>query len=279
MTSFLKMSVVTCVYNAERFLERSLRSTLDQKYPNLELLIVDGGSSDRTLEIVGRVAPAARILHREPRGISDAMNAGAEAATGDVVAFMHADDMFEENALHRVNALFQQHPYVQWLYGRAAFVDDEDNVTDVFPAFRFDMSRMLRGNYIYHQATFMRLPFFRSTGGFDRTLRNRMDYEMWLRIGREHPPLVVKDVFCRYRIHGASASFGNTRRSNREALLVRLRYDSSPWKARIFHAIVGTPRMYVTTYMGLLKSRIWKHLPEGLRWKAVHARAGRLDGD
>jgi len=265
----ISFSVVTCVKNGARYLERSLQSTLKQAYPHKELIVVYGESTDNSLDIAQSFGKRLTLIRDPGLGISHAMNVGIAHAHGDVIAFLHSDDMFFPDTLAQVARAFEAHPEALWLYGRAAFMDAYDNVMDIHPALPFSFKKMLRYNYIYHQATFMKRTLFEQGFIFDETLKVRMDQDLWLRLGPTHAPLVVQETYCYHRIHGQSASFSQISKSNQEGWYLRAKYGNPQFKDRLDHHAWIVPKVICTTWAARLKSKIWHRLPPQLRWKAL----------
>ncbi|WP_263079870.1 glycosyltransferase [Endozoicomonas sp. Mp262] len=122
-----KISIVTAVYNNINTIASSIDSTLSQTYKNIELVVIDGGSTDGTLELLKGYGKKIHTLISEPdKGIYDALNKGVKHATGDIVGFMHSDDLFQDkNSLKRVAKAFQKNK-VDSVYGDLVYVNKED---------------------------------------------------------------------------------------------------------------------------------------------------------
>ena len=116
------ITVITPSYNAARTIEETLASVRAQGYPQLEHIVVDGGSTDGTVEIL-RAAPGIRWISEPDRGLAHAMNKGIAMATGEIVGELNADDVYEPGALHAVDAAFT--PAVQWLTGYCRIIDGD----------------------------------------------------------------------------------------------------------------------------------------------------------
>lgn len=224
----MKISVITICLNAERFLAAQLDSVASQSWRELEHVVVDGGSSDATLDIVRAAAkrdPRLRWVSGPDRGIGDAMNKGLALATGDVVAFLHADDLYaERTVLERVAAAFAAHPEVEWVTGGTRYIDESGRVLKCYAPRRWSYRRLLRGNILFHPATFVRRRALNSAGGFDTSLRYTMDYDLWLRLGQRLAPFVLDLPLACFRIHSGSTSVQHVDAAFREELQVRLRY-------------------------------------------------------
>ncbi|HBG06005.1 MAG: glycosyl transferase [Geobacteraceae bacterium GWC2_58_44] len=221
------ISVITVCYNGASYLETSLRSVLSQEYPALDHVVVDGGSTDGSLEIIKRYAALdarLRWISEPDRGISDAMNKGLSLATGEVAAFLHADDFYPDSGvLSLVAAQFAAQPELEWLTGGISYVDPAGAIVKSYSPRRWSYRRLLRGNIIFHPATFVRRRVLEEVGGFDTSLRYTMDYDLWLRLGRRSAPVLLDHPLACFRLHPGSTSVQQVDAAFREELQVRYR--------------------------------------------------------
>ena len=178
-----KISVITICWNAQKTIEATIQSVLGQKYPNLEYIIVDGGSTDGTLQIVERYKHAISKFISEPdKGISDAFNKGIRMATGDVVAILNADDTFMENTLSTVAQWYRQYPQAV-VYGDMIYRDPETDQRDVVKPV---LAKMPYEMALYHVSVFVPKSIYDRMAAphqtyYDTTYRVAMDYDFFLR--------------------------------------------------------------------------------------------------
>jgi len=229
----MRISVITICLNAEKYLAHQLKTVADQKWHDVEHIVVDGGSTDSTLSIIesaAKIYPELRWTSGPDAGISDAMNKGLALATGRVVAFLHADDCYADNkTLSRVAGIFEAQPDIEWLTGGVHYVDDTGTIVKSYRPRRWSYQRLLRGNILFHPATFLRRRALESIGGFDTSLRFTMDYDLWLRLGRRSAPFLVDLPLACFRVHPGSTSVKHVDAAFREELQVRCRYlDGKP---------------------------------------------------
>lgn len=199
----LKISVITPSFNQGIFIERTIQSVLNQNYPHLEYLVMDGGSSDETLEILQQYQAQLTWVSESDRGQAAAINKGFRQATGDIVCWLNADDEFTPSALRTVAAYFNQHPEAQFVYGDAETVDESGrrygrrgNVK----AATFD-DLLYQGDFIVQPAAFWRAGLLKQIGLLDETLRYCLDYEYWLRIAQKYPLHYLAVPLARERFH------------------------------------------------------------------------------
>lgn len=178
----IRVSVITVCLNAAMHIEGALRSVMDQTYPEVELVVIDGGSSDGTVDIVGQYRDRIGYFVSEPDdGLYDAMNKGARAATGDVLFFLNADDRFcDDRVIGDVARAFQDHPGVELIYGDIVWDTPGGRIREVQPE-KITPKRLARQT-IFHQTVFTRKGLFLRTGGFSRDHSIVSDYEWLLKV-------------------------------------------------------------------------------------------------
>jgi glycosyltransferase involved in cell wall biosynthesis len=223
---YVKISIITVCYNASSFISETIESVLSQDYDDFEYLIVDGGSSDKTVEIIKRYADDPRLVWQSApdRGISDAMNKGVSLASGDVVAHLNADDYYaDESVLTRVATAFRKNPDPDWVSAGFIFVAEDGAHIRAVRARRYSYRRLVRGNILLHPATFISRELFQQVGGFDVSLRYCMDYDLFLRLGAVAPPLMLDDLLACFRVHGDSRTITQSDSAYAEEFLVRSR--------------------------------------------------------
>jgi glycosyltransferase involved in cell wall biosynthesis len=220
-----KLSIITITRNSERYLGETIDSVISQDYPDFEHIIVDGGSTDNTLDIITDYAarePRIRWISEPDRGISDAMNKGIGLATGEVVAHIHSDDYYAgSDVFSLVAAAFVENPGALWLSGGEYVVDGGGVRLREIRVRRYAYRKLVRCNFILHPATFVRMEGFRRAGPFDLRRKYAMDYDLWLRLGLLGAPLRVDRPLACFRLHGGSVSSLESELAFDEALEIR----------------------------------------------------------
>lgn len=180
-----KISVVIPSYNQAGFIERTLLSVLNQNYPNLEIIVIDGGSSDGTVELLERYSDQLTYVYSGPdKGQSDALNHGFSKASGDIMAWLNSDDLHLPGAMHAAAETFKEFPDASVVFGDWWSIDGEDCVTDIHYAFDFSLGHFIyEGFHLNSQAMFWRRSAHRRFGEFDVDLHRTMDYDLILRLG------------------------------------------------------------------------------------------------
>jgi glycosyltransferase involved in cell wall biosynthesis len=216
------ITVITPSFNAASTIEATLGSVRSQAYPRLEHLVVDGGSTDGTVEIL-RAAPGIRYISEPDRGLAHALNKGIAMASGDVIGELNADDLYEPGSLQAVGEAFRDQPSVRWLTGYCRIIDgDGEEIRRPVTAYknallrRYSTGLYLTHNFISAPATFFRRAMFETVGGFDERYRISVDYDLQLRIARQHDPLVLRRYLASFRMAEGSLSMSGFETQFRE---------------------------------------------------------------
>ena len=200
-----KISIVTPSFQQGPFLEWTMRSVLEQEYPNLEYVVMDGGSTDETTEILARYKD--RLAHSESSrddGQADAVARGFQHTTGEIMAYLNSDDLLAPGALDFVARYFAEHPEVDAVYSHRVFVDDRNIVTRhwILPPHRDWM--MQRWDYIPQETCFWRRRIYEKVGGVDPSFRFALDYDLFVRF-MQHGRMERADRFLgAFREHPSS---------------------------------------------------------------------------
>ena len=203
----MKISIVTPSYNQGAYLEATLRSLLAQNYPDLELIVIDGGSTDASVEIIRRYTPSLSYWESErDRGQSHALNKGFAHVHGDIWSWLNSDDLLEPGVLRRVAEVFAQDPEAGVVYGDCVYVgEDGETVIEKFPGEPHSRLRHLAHRFIAQPSCFFRSRMVPPAVRED--LHYCMDYDLWLQLaGRGVKFHYVPEVFSRYRLHDQSKS-------------------------------------------------------------------------
>jgi glycosyltransferase involved in cell wall biosynthesis len=225
----LTFSIITCTWNSAAFLGESIASVLNQDYPHIEYIFVDGGSTDGTLEQIHALQRPYRLIENVRGGVSRAMNEGMRAATGDVIAHLHSDDYYLRPDVISFVAQHLERSGRGWLFGRTMALIGGKLYPDNYVAPRYSYRKLLRGNFIPHPATFVRKDFMERAGGFDTNLKYAMDYDLFIKLARLGDPVQLDEPLTAFREHEGSLSSSTRTRlaAMAEDLRVRMAYTSA----------------------------------------------------
>jgi glycosyltransferase involved in cell wall biosynthesis len=217
--------------NSAATLQETLDSVRGQGYPRLEHIVVDGGSSDGTLELLG-AASDVRWVSEPDEGRVDAANKGLRMATGEVVAWLNADDRYEPGALHAVGDALARNPGTAWATGYSRIIDASGReirraITSYknFLLRHWTLGLYLTQNFVSDPATFVRRQALEGLGELDPTYHTSHDYDLWLRIAREFgPPVVLRRPLASFRMAEGSLSMSGFEAQFAEHLTVARRH-------------------------------------------------------
>jgi glycosyltransferase involved in cell wall biosynthesis len=224
-----RLSVVIPSFNQGRYLEEALRSVLLQGYPDLELIVMDGGSSDETVAVLRKYAPwIAHWVSAPDRGQSSAINAGFAHATGDICAWIGCDDRYLPGALIRAGTCFAEDPDCAWLAGAGKFAYQSGR-SGVMQSGIGSLDDLLRfwqwggESFIVQPSCFWRRALWDAAGGVRDDLHLAMDYELWLRFATHAPLHTVDDVLSVALRESGGKTFDQAERQRLEVM--RCAYD------------------------------------------------------
>ena len=175
----MKISIITPVYNAEKSIERTIQSVLNQKN-NLELeyIIIDGGSTDKTLEIINRYSPELSVISEKDKGVYDAMNKGVSIATGDIIGIINSDDWYNDGALKVVEEAFTKNLDVSIIHSPVNNYLGEKFLSTFQPG---NLENLLFKITVAHPSCFVKRELYNQIGGFDLSYSIAADYDFIFR--------------------------------------------------------------------------------------------------
>lgn len=198
-----KISIVTPSYNMEEYIEETILSVIGQNYPNLEYIIIDGGSKDGTVNIIKRYEPWISYWVSEPdNGMYHAIEKGFNKSTGEIMAWINSDDKYHVNAFFSVATIFSSMEEIDWITGRSSFYNDEGTIVDVNDLRKWSKFDYYLGNFkwIQQESTFWRRRLWLMAGSkINTNLKFAGDYELWLRFFRFAILYSAATIFAGFR--------------------------------------------------------------------------------
>lgn len=208
--AYPKISIITPSYNQGSYLEETIQSVLSQNYPNLEFLILDGGSTDNSVEVIRKYEDKIDFWRsHKDGGQSEAIIEGFERATGDIIAWLNSDDMYEPGALHAVAEAFEKKKDAVFVYGDY-YVIRQDKVRVLKRKVSCDFNVMAYAYLMIPQpSSFWKKDAYEKLGGLDPELHYVMDYDLFLKFAKKYPAKSIvhlKKPLSAFRLHPQSKS-------------------------------------------------------------------------
>jgi len=217
MKKLPKISIVIPSFNKALFIGETLSSIFSQNYSNLEVIVQDGGSRDRTIEIIKKYARKYPEIisweSKKDKGQVDAINKGLSKATGDIVTYINADDVYKKGALLEVGRYFAKHPKTFWVAGKGEIIDLKGKVisslvTD-YKNFLLSQNKyelLLMVNYLMQPSVFLSMKAYQKFGPFTGRKPSVMEYDLWLKLGKKQMPKIIDKILSSFRLYKGSIS-------------------------------------------------------------------------
>jgi len=254
--TIVKVSVVTPSFQQAQFLEETIQSVISQSYPKLEYIVIDGGSTDGSVDIIKKYEKNIAYWVSEPdRGQSHAVNKGLEKATGDIIGWINSDDRYYEGAIQKAIEVFSEYPEVDVVFGNVDFIDEQGNILHQTNEMAVDFRTYLFTNRCYHAnaAGFFRKKCFDLYGMLREDLKYAMDYELYLRFAYNRCRFYqMKDVLGSYRLHEQSKTLLHSKIMASECTSCSEEYKKALGIQRIFY----NPLKYYYRYLRVAKKTI-----------------------
>lgn len=205
----MKISIITSVYNNKETVAEAIESVLSQTYDNIEYIVIDGGSTDGTVDIINQYRDKISIFVSEPdNGIYDGLNKGIALAKGDVIGFLHSDDLYYDNQVIEKVAREFDNEHVDSIYGDLTYVAkvDTSKVIRYWKSGDFSIKKLNRGWMPPHPTFFVKRSIYEKAGGFDTSFKIAADYDIILRfLGKNRiSTLYIPEILIKMRVGGES---------------------------------------------------------------------------
>lgn len=180
-----RICVITPSFNQGRFIQRTIDSVLSQNAESLEYHVIDGGSTDETVDILRRHEGHLTWVSEKDQGLPDAINKGIRTSSAPIIGWLNSDDIYYAGTLNKVLEFFEQNPDIGVVYGDANHIDAEDRFIERYPTEPWNFERLKDICFISQPAAFVRRSVFERYGLMDLSIKQSQDYELWLRLGKQ----------------------------------------------------------------------------------------------
>jgi glycosyltransferase involved in cell wall biosynthesis len=262
MVKLPRITVVTPSYNQGNFLEKTMCSVFNQDYPDLEYIVLDGGSKDQSRQIIEKYANRLSYWRSAPdNGQAAAIAEGFDRATGEILCWINSDDLLLPGCLRKVGEQFARYEdRIQWLIGGVIHIDEKDYILRYCKAFADSFAVMLAMNMAFAQPScFWRKSLYQEVGGLNKAMNFCFDYDLFLRFARISKPRRVSDYLSAFRLHSGAKTSRMEEIRQKENKAIR-----EFWKLNI-----SKPKWYLNfiyrVIRGKLTTKILKD-PKRLEW-------------
>lgn len=232
-----KISIIVTSYNKEKYISLTLQSILNQQYPSLEIVVVDDGSTDNSLQIINSFAKKHpkifKVFAQKNKGQIKSTNLGIAKSTGEIVNFLNSDDYFDQDIMLQVGSIFKDDPELLWLTGYSDIINRQNKkifrwVTG-YKNFLLRLNKyqlLLIVNYITFSGVFIKKSALQNLGGFSIG-KVFLEYELWLKLGQLQNPMVIKRNLVHFRLAAGNLTSFKYRDVLTEDYAVTKRYTSN----------------------------------------------------
>ncbi|MBI3897916.1 MAG: glycosyltransferase [Gammaproteobacteria bacterium] len=276
MMTLPSISLVTCSYQQGRYLETTLRSVLQQGYPHLEYLVIDGGSTDTSLATIRRYQDQlAYWVSETDRGQTDALIKGFNHSYGEIFGWLCSDDLLLPGALQAVGEFFARHPRAQALYGDSLWIDDAGRLLRAKKEIPFNRFVFLYDhNYIPQPSMFWRRSLYQTVGGLDAGFNLSMDGDLWERFSARTTIAHLPRYLSCMRFYPAQKTRRLRPQAQREDMCIRHRRSWHRQTAALYpalHVLARGLRVLSKTVAGGYHARVPQEVRQWLQQQAIEA--------
>lgn len=262
----VRVSVIIPSYNQAAYIRDTIESVLRQDYPHVEILVMDGGSTDGTVDILHQYAQSVperfRFVSEPDRGQAHAVNKGVAMAAGTIIGWLNSDDTYHPGAIAKAVRKFRTHPNASVVYGNANYVNERGEFQYPYPVKPFNRDLLMTECFICQPAAFLKKDAFVRVGGVKEDYKFILDYELWLRLLPSGGFYYIDELIADYRLHEASKSMSIWKDVGLEEVL---------WAFRVHYGEGAVAAKWVAEYAH-------HHWPKGVFWLLNRYKANRVFG-
>lgn len=233
-----KISIIMPSYNGVNFIERAIKSVIEQDYPNIELFIKDGGSNDGSIDVIKFYAKKypkiIKWISRRDNGQTDALNYGIKQVKGDIIGWLNCDDVYKKGAFKEVVKFFKTYPDTMWLFGKCDIINaDSKAIRKGITSYKnfwlkhYNYQALLVINFISQMGVFWRKEVHDKVGLFDKNQHYVMDYNYWLKLGKIYRPGFIDKYIASFRITPTSKSSTGYIKQFRDELVIAKKHTNN----------------------------------------------------
>ena len=229
------ISIITPSYNQSDYLEMAMLSVLDQDYPNLEYIVVDGNSTDGSQEIIKKYADRlAWWVSEKDNGQADAFNKGLSHANGKYIGWLNSDDLYINGTISEAIDLLESNPEVAFVFGDVQSINEQGQITNIMKYGHWDLVDLMQFKIIGQPAVFMRKDLLVSTAALDTSYHFLLDHHLWLRLASKAPIMYSNKIWAAARFHATAKNVAHAAEFGKEAYQLVEWMEKNPDLNQIF---------------------------------------------
>lgn len=220
------VSIITPSFNQGGFIEETINSVLSQNYHNIEYIVVDGASTDNTINILKKYESQIKWISEKDNGQADAINKGFKMTKGEIIYWLNSDDVLLPGAISKVIDDYNNNPDIDIIYGKCHFTDIANKIVGKYPTEVFDSRRLAMFNFICQPSTFFKRKAFFDSDCLNEDLQYALDYDLWIRMAKNFKFKYLPEFLSCYRLHDASKTVDTKQAlaNNKETLEIVLEH-------------------------------------------------------
>ncbi len=233
------VSIITPSFNQAKYLTAAYHSVISQSYPNIEYFIIDGGSTDGSVEMIREWAEAKKSrltwwITEKDKGQADAINKGFSRARGEIVAWLNSDDLYMQGAVEKAVGFFNNNPDVGLIFSDVFSIDAESKLINVMRYGEWNLRDLMAFNIIGQPGVFFRKQALENAGNLNPEYHYLLDHHLWLRIARNHRIQHIQDFFAAARFHSEAKNIAQTEGFSQDSFQIVAWLQTDPSFSKIF---------------------------------------------
>jgi glycosyltransferase involved in cell wall biosynthesis len=235
----LKFSIITPSYNQGRFIKDTIESVISQNYNNVEHIVVDGGSTDDTIEILKSYSHLKWISEKD-KGAANAINKGVSIAKGDIIAWINSDDYYEVNVFDDIAKRFEEDSEISFVYGNLTYIDEKRNILIADKTEEFIVENIIHKNAdsLRQPCSFFKKSLFEKVGCLDEKLKCVFDYDLFIKMLLITKPHYLNKNLAYYREYGDTLTRKNIKTQGMEIIKVSRKYGAKYYDRIVFTSFI-----------------------------------------
>ncbi len=214
------VTIVTPSLNQGKFIKETIDSVLAQDYPFIEYLIIDGGSTDNTLDILKQYGEKIRWISEKDNGQTEAINKGWKMGNGEILAWINSDDTYLPGAVRKAVEFLCANKELIMVYGDGWHIDESGSVIERYPTEPFNFNRLSETCYICQPTVFVRREALNEAGFLNESLNYCMDYDFWIRLGKRHSAGYIHEFLANTRLHTETKTLAQRAKVHKEVIQI-----------------------------------------------------------